>query len=68
MTLDLNDVTMILIHLMSHSLAHAENAFEHPFDEGIMVSMTRGRGFRKRWSGIKSRIPSTNLKYCSRSK
>jgi hypothetical protein len=57
MTLDLNDVMAVLIHLLSHSLAHAENAFERPIDEGIMVSMARGRGSQKRWSGIKSRIP-----------
>jgi hypothetical protein len=47
MTLDLNDVMAILIHLLSHSLAHAENAFDHLFDEGIMVSMVRGRGSQK---------------------
>jgi predicted NodU family carbamoyl transferase len=57
MTLDLNDVMAVLIHLLSHNLAHAENAFECPFDEGIMVSMVRGGGSRKRWSWIKSRIP-----------
>jgi hypothetical protein len=57
MTLDVNDVTAVLIHLLSHSLAHAENAFERSFDERIMVSMARGRGSQKRWSWIKSRIP-----------
>jgi hypothetical protein len=41
MTLELNDVMAVLIHLLSHSLAHAENAFEHPLDEGIMVPMLR---------------------------
>jgi hypothetical protein len=33
MTLDLNDITAVLIHFLSHSLAHVENALERPFDE-----------------------------------
>jgi hypothetical protein len=63
-TLDLNNIMAIFIDFMSSGLAHAKGALECPLDEGIMMTMARGRrDTGMGWSRIKSWIPcSTGMK------